>query len=340
MRHWLLLFFAAAGCGGGTVIESGVPVPKERVRKETDEAFLRMERVARKLKRLLGRLRGVGREAETASDRLVRFGVEALAAVKADWEDGLLSGVDVWQTLRRLEAVYIGEVGPGQQWAEKALPRRAVGVDVKAGQASLAAVASALAELNGVGSALTPAAREKARLWGGPFRTPEHTTLREVFAQLATSAGLKVVWRFGAAVLCSQPKKTLFCECFETDIPEEVWKKLEVKIPAYGWDGPVDALLRKMREASGLDYELATGGSLAKQGLTLMMPAGSLREQMGIVALAAGGRWVFQSGGLVLERGGLEIDTELRRRNRINWQRNRLLLPKLMEAWRRIRGRR
>lgn len=338
MRFLIFVFLAVVGCGGGEVVKPSVKAYEGVGEEMFDEALVRMRRAAKKLNPLLKKLMGVGREAEFAADELVRGGIEALAAVKADWEDNLLHGEDVWETLRRLEAVYTGDSGPAQRRAEDSLKKRAVGVDVREGEAVLESVASALAELNGVGAALTPSAREKSRLWGGPFRTPEKATLDEMFRLLAQSAGLEVVWRFGAAILCTEPDKVLFTETFELDIPEYVWKELNMNLPQYGWEGPVDALLNKMRESSGVKWELAADPSLLKYGVRLMMPAGSLREQMGIVALAMGGRWVWQSGGLVLRKGGLEIDTVLRKRNRRYREQNLKLLPKLMAAWRKMRN--
>ncbi|RKY17681.1 MAG: hypothetical protein DRP63_03335 [Planctomycetota bacterium] len=68
-----------------------------------------------------------------------------------------------------------------------------------------------------------------------------------------------------------------------------------------------------------------------------MGPAGTLWEQMGVVALSVWGRWTWRAGALVLARGALEVDTQLRAENSKNWRKNRLALPKLMDAWRRIR---
>ena len=335
MRYWLLFFVVAAGCASQPTVLT--PQPSRTKKRLTDE-IKRMRKVKARLHSLLERLKGYGRESEVASDRLVRFGVEALAAVKADWEDGLLRGDDVWEALRRLEAVYEGDVGAAQLSAEGALKERAVGVDVKGGEARLAAVACALAELNGVGAVLTPSAAEKARLWDGPFSTPDRATVKEAFEALAESAGLSVVWRFGSAVLCTNPQKAAFSEVFDLSIPEDVWKALATRLPAYGWEGPVDALLRKMRDASGVRWELAADKAISKCGVRMMVPAGALREQMGVVALAVGGRWTWRAGALMLARGVLEIDTQLRAKNSKNWRENRLVLPKLMDAWRRIRG--
>jgi len=353
MRYWLSFFVVAVGCASEPAVLTPQPThaltprpshkltPKPTYTKKhpTDE-MMRMRKVKAHLHSLLERLKGYGRESEVASDRLVRLGVEALAAVKADWEDSLLRGEDVWEALRRLEAVYVGDVGVAQSSAEEALKKRAVGVDVKGGEARLAAVASALAELNGVGAVLTPPAAEKARLWDGPFSTPDRATVKEVFEALAESAGLSVVWRFGSAVLCTNPQKAAFSEVFDLSIPEDVWKALATRLPAYGWEGPVDALLRKMRDASGVRWELAADRAIGKCGVQVMVPAGTLWEQMGVVALSVGGRWTWRAGALVLARGALEVDTQLRAENSKNWRKNRLALPKLMDAWRRIRGER
>ena len=343
MRYWLLFFVVAVGCASEPTVltlqpaHKLTPQPTYTKKHPTDET-VRMRKAKAHLHSLLERLRGYGRESEVASDSLARFGVEALAAVKADWEDGLLGGEDGWKSLRRLMAIYVGDVGVAESSAEEALKKRAVGVDVKRGEAGLAAVASALAELNGVGAVLTPPAAEKARLWDGPFSTPDRATVKGAFEALAESAGLSVVWRFGSAVLCTNPQKAAFSEVFDLSIPEDVWKALATRLPAYGWEGPVDALLRKMRDASGVRWELAADKAISKCGVRMMVPAGTLREQMGVVALSVGGRWTWRSGAMVLARGVLEIDMQLRAKNSKNWRENRLVLPKLMDAWRRIRG--
>ena len=333
--RWLLLFFVvAAGCAAEQKV---LPPQPSRAEGHSADAMERMRRAKPRLDALIDAMRGEGGESAAATDRLLRFGVEALAAVKADWEDGLLRVEDVWVVLRRLTGVYVGDVGAAQLSTEEALKRRAVGVDVGEGEAGLAAVACALARLNGVGAVLTPSAAEKARFWSGHFSTPDRATVKGAFEALAQSAGLCVVWRFGSAVLCTDPQKAAFSEVFDLSIPADVWKALATRLPAYGWDGPVDVLLRKMRNASGLSWELAADKAMGRCALQVMVPAGTLREQMGVVALAVGGRWTWRGGALVLAQGVLEVDVQLRAENSKNWRKNRLALPKLMDAWRRMR---